>query len=72
MLSDQTVDGVDRNVNWAVRLMRLFIDQVELMAKLKGQTGQQKVTVEHVNVAPGGQGVVGLVTAPGGEDKHGS
>jgi hypothetical protein len=28
--------------------------------------GQQKVTVEHVHVAPGGQVVVGVVEAPGG------
>jgi hypothetical protein len=30
--------------------MRLFIDQLEAMAKLKGKVGQQKVTVEHVHV----------------------
>jgi hypothetical protein len=36
-----------------------------MMLKLKGKSGQQKVVVEHVNVAPGGQAVVELVTVPG-------
>jgi hypothetical protein len=69
-VNDQTIDGVDRNVNRAVRLMKLFNNQAELMLKLKGKSGQQKVTVEHVNVAPGGQAIVGLVTAPGGGSKN--
>ena len=40
----QTVDGADRNVLRATRLMRLFNDQLAAMAKLKGRTSQQKVT----------------------------
>lgn len=47
----------------AVRFMSLFIEQLEAMAKLKGKTGQQKVTVEHVHVHQGGQAIVGAVTA---------
>ena len=69
-VNDQTIEGVDRNINRAVRLMKLFNNQAELMLKLKGKSGQQKVTVEHVNVAPGGQAIVGLVTAPGGGSKN--
>jgi hypothetical protein len=45
--------------------MRLFNEQVETMAKLKGKIGQQRVVVEHVNVAAGGQAIVGTVI-PGG------
>ena len=33
----QTVEGVDRNVNRATKLMRLFNEQLDSMAKLKGQ-----------------------------------
>ena len=45
--------------------MRLFNEQVDTMTKLKGKGGQQRVVVEHVTVAAGGQAIVGNVT-PGG------
>jgi len=61
---DQAVEGVDSNVLRATRLMRLFNEQVEAMAKLKGTGGQQRVVVEHVTVAAGGQAIVGAVSAP--------
>ena len=60
----QTVEGSDVNVLRATRLMRLFIEQLGAMAKLKGKTGQQKVVVEHVHVHSGGQAVVGTVASP--------
>ena len=44
--------------------MRLFNEQLEAMAKLKGTSGQQRVTVEHVHVHGGGQAIVGTVEAP--------
>jgi hypothetical protein len=37
------LEGVDANVLRATRLMRLFNEQLEAMAKLKGTSGQQKV-----------------------------
>ncbi len=58
-----TGDEADRNVNRAVRLMRLFNDQLGMLAKLKGTASQQKVTVEHVHVHDGGQAIVGAVSA---------
>lgn len=61
-LEGQTFEGNDANVLRATRLMRLFSEQVELMAKLKGKTSQQKVTVEHVHVHQGGQAIVGAVS----------
>jgi hypothetical protein len=61
-LPGQTPDGMDANVLRAMRLMRLFNEQVETMAKLKGKGGQQRVVVEHVTVAAGGQASVGTVT----------
>jgi hypothetical protein len=64
---DQTFEGMDANVHRAVRLHRVFIDQLQALASLRGQTGQQKVTVEHVHVYEGGQAIVGSVDAPRGE-----
>ena len=62
-MEGQTVEGTDVNVLRATRLMRLFNEQLEAMAKLKGKAGQQKVTVEHVHVHGGGQAIVGAVSA---------
>ena len=58
----QTSEGVDANVLRTTRLIRLFNEQVETMAKLKGKGGQQRAVVEHVTVAAGGQAIVGSVT----------
>ncbi len=62
-LDGQTPDGADANVLRAMRLMRLFNEQLVALAKLKGTTGQQRVTVEHVHVSDGGQAIVGAVSA---------
>jgi len=61
-LREQTFDGVQAGVLLSTRLMRLFTEQVELMARLQGRTSQQKVTVEHVHVHQGGQAIVGAVS----------
>lgn len=58
---EQSTDAVDRNVNRAVRLGRLFVEQTEALQKLRGQSGQQRVVVEHVTVEAGGQAIVGPV-----------
>jgi hypothetical protein len=63
--SGQSFEGIHANVNRASKSMRLFNDQVETMAKLKGKSGQQRVVVEHVNVEAGGQAIVGVL--PGGQ-----
>ena len=67
---EDSFDGGDRNVLRALRLMRLFTEQVEAMSKLKGKSGQQRVVVEHVTVAAGGQAIVGAVM-PGGRGTSG-
>lgn len=67
---EDSFDGRDRNVLRALRLMRLFTEQVEAMSKLKGKGGQQRVVVEHVTVAAGGQAIVGAVM-PGGRGASG-
>jgi hypothetical protein len=62
-LNNQHPEAIDANVHRATRLMRLFTEQLEAMQKLKGKTGQQKVTVEHVHVNNGGQAIIGVVAA---------
>ena len=67
---EDSIDCRDRNVLRALRLMGLFTEQVETMSKLKGKGGQQRVVVEHVTVAAGGQAIVGAVM-PGGRGTSG-
>jgi hypothetical protein len=62
---DQTVEGRDSNVLRATRLMRLHLEQIEALQKLRGKAGHQRVVVEHVNVHAGGQAVVGAIAARG-------
>jgi hypothetical protein len=64
---------VDTNITRAVRLMRLYTEQLGAMAKLKGTAGQQKMTVEHVHVHAGGQAIVGPVArGKGTQEEAGS
>jgi hypothetical protein len=70
ILKDQYVDEIEANTSRAIRLMSLFTRQMEALEKLRGKTGNQKVTVEHVYVNAGGQAIVGNVEAlPGGDKK---
>jgi hypothetical protein len=70
---EQTFAGRDMALKHAQKLMTLYAKQLEALNKHRGK-GQQKVTVEHVNVAAGGQAIVGNVdtggrtsiTSPGG------
>jgi hypothetical protein len=64
MLPGQTLEGRDLNLRHAAKLMGLFTRQLEALDKHRGK-GQQKITVEHVNVHAGGQAIVGSnVTSP--------
>ncbi len=54
----------DMYMKHAAKLLALYIQQMAALDKHRGK-GQQKVTVEHVHVAPGGQAFVG--TVDGGE-----
>jgi hypothetical protein len=57
----QTSEGRELNVARASKFMRLYLEQADAMQRLQGKTGQQKVTVEYVNVHAGGQAIVGTV-----------
>ncbi len=54
------IDASVKYGNLAAKLANVFIQQVNLMQKLKG-TGQQKVIFEHVHIHSGGQAIVGTV-----------
>jgi len=67
---DADSDVGDRNVSRAARLMSLFTEQLDAMAKLKGKPSHQRVVVEHVHIAVGGQAIVGAVAPGGREDRQ--
>lgn len=67
----QSTEAIDGQVLRAIRLMRVFNEQLEAMARLKGKTGQQKLIVEHVQVHQGGQAIVGAVSAAKGNQGEG-
>jgi hypothetical protein len=60
MVEGQTADGVDRNINRVTKMMRAFSTQAETLQKLRNK-GQQKITVQHVQVGHGGQAIIGDV-----------
>jgi len=58
------IDPADAETNRAVRLMRVFMDQIDALNRYRGK-GQQNIVVEHVNVNSGGQAIVGSVQPSG-------
>ena len=65
MVPGQTFEGRNASLSHAQRLMSLYARQLAALDKHRGK-GQQKVTVEHVHVAPGGQAIVGNIEAGAG------
>src|SRR5215472_4119855 len=59
-LESQTDLGVDVYVSRATKLLRTFASLTEALNRYRGK-GEQKMTVEHVHVYPGGQAIVGQV-----------
>jgi hypothetical protein len=67
ILPDQPSRIMEIQSNRATRLLRLYVDQVEALNRLRGGGTRQTVRVERVTVEAGGQAVVGAVTtAPAG------
>jgi hypothetical protein len=65
MIREQTFEGRRENLNQANKLSRTYAVLLDTLNRHRGK-GQQKVTVEHVNVAAGGQAIVGNVDHQGG------
>lgn len=60
VVDGQTFAGRDMALKHAQKLMALYAKQLDTLNKHRGK-GQQKVTVEYVNVVEGGQAIVGNV-----------
>ena len=58
MLENQTFDGVEANIQRITKLMRTYTTQMEALNRYRAK-GQQKITVQHVQVNDGGQAIVG-------------
>jgi len=65
LLSEQTEDGVNFNINRTTKLMRTYMAQMEALNKYRNK-GKQQITVQHVNVNDGGKAVIGDVNQGGG------
>lgn len=52
-----TEQSADININRATKLMRVYNETFEQLCKYR-RKGEQKITIQHVNVASGGQAVV--------------
>ena len=61
MLGNQTFEGRRESLNQANKLSRTYAARTEALDRHRGK-GQQRITVEHVNVHVGGQAIVGDVT----------
>lgn len=68
ILSNQTIEGKQANVNQSTKMLRTYIAQMEAIKKYR-TGGQQKMVVEHVHVNEGGQAIVGTVNQGGGGNK---
>ncbi len=62
MIQKQTFEGREANLRHAAKLLSIFAKQIETLNRNRGK-GQQKMTIEHVNVEPGGQAMVGQFEA---------
>lgn len=67
MITGQTFEGREANINHATKMLRTFTTQMEALKRYR--TGdQQKVIIEHVHVNEGGQAIVGMVNRGEGND----
>ena len=67
--SDYEITG-PQAADKAAKLLRVFREQLQALQRYRGK-GQQKVTVEHVQVHAGDQAIVGNVEAPRGRGERG-
>lgn len=64
MNPQQTFEGRGHNLSQANKLSRTSAVLVEALSRYRSR-GEQKITVQHVNIASGGQAIVGVVEAGG-------
>ena len=63
MIGEQTLEGRRDNLSQANKLSRTYAVLLDALNRYRGKEGQQKVTVEHVDVHAGGQALVGCPRA---------
>ena len=68
MISTQGFEAWRENLNQANKLSRTYAALTEALDRHRGK-GQQRITVEHVNVHAGGQAIVGAITPGGGSSQ---
>ena len=56
-------DAIAKYTTTITKLSNVFIQQENLMKKLKGEV-EKKIVIEHVHVNSGGQAVVGSIITP--------
>ena len=61
---EQTAGGRAAYLSLARKLMTLFTAQMDALNRHRGKVTVQKVIVEKVHVAPGGQAIVGAIAGP--------
>ena len=71
VVPDQPFEAWREALNQANRLSRTSASLIEALNRHRGKGSQQRVVVEHVNVAAGGQAIVGAVATGGGDDRSG-
>ena len=59
-IQNQTFEGRNMALKHGEKLLRLYMDQIKTLSKHRGK-GDQKMIIEHVNIEPGGQAIVGQV-----------
>ncbi len=64
MIQQQTFEGRESSLRHAAKFLSIYAKQIETLNRNRGK-GQQKMTIEHVNVEPGGQAMVGQFEATG-------
>src|SRR6516165_8677424 len=69
MLGNQTFEGRRESLNQANKLSRTYAALTEALDRHRGK-GQQRITVEHVNVHAGGQAIVGAVAPRDGSSQE--
>ena len=69
MIEGQSLEGRDKDLKHAEKFLSIYARQVETLNKNR-EKGQNKVTVEQVNVESGGQAIVGIVETGGHPSKQ--
>jgi len=67
LITEQPNEFVEQNINRVTKLCRSYASLVEAFNKYRTK-GQQKITVQHVNVNDGGQAVIGDINQGGGNE----